>query len=121
MSDRAALLAQERDLIALAERRRTNRLADYRPYPKQEAFHALGKTMVPMASAPLPGLAAMAASRSRRHEAALPLFYQVRSTHERARACSSAKHKWIGLSRRNYDSVYLQPSHVVCVTWGRFV
>lgn len=44
MSDRAALLAQERDLIALAERRRTNRLADYKPYPKQEAFHALGKT-----------------------------------------------------------------------------
>lgn len=43
MSDRAALLAQERDLILLAERKRTNRLADYRPYAKQNEFHELGK------------------------------------------------------------------------------
>jgi phage terminase large subunit-like protein len=43
VSDRAALLAQERDLIALAERKRTNRLADYKPYAKQRAFHDAGK------------------------------------------------------------------------------
>lgn len=44
MSDRAALLAQERDLLLLAERKRTNKLADYRPYPKQMLWHAMGKT-----------------------------------------------------------------------------
>ncbi len=43
MSDRAALLAQERDLIALAERRRTNLITTYRPYDKQNEFHSLGK------------------------------------------------------------------------------
>ena len=43
MSDRAALLAQERDLELLAERRRTNRLSTYEPYAKQRAFHDAGK------------------------------------------------------------------------------
>lgn len=44
MSDRAALLALERDMALLAERRRTNRIATYKPYTKQREFHALGRT-----------------------------------------------------------------------------
>lgn len=41
--------AQKRELVALLEererRKRTNRLATYRPYPKQAEFHALGATV----------------------------------------------------------------------------
>lgn len=43
MSDRAALLAQERDLMLLAERKRTNRLSLYQPYAKQRLFHDAGR------------------------------------------------------------------------------
>lgn len=43
LSDRAALLAQERDLLLLAERRRTNRITTYAPYAKQREFHDAGK------------------------------------------------------------------------------
>ncbi|MCE7031744.1 terminase large subunit [Lysobacter sp. GX 14042] len=42
-------VAQKRELVALLEererRKRTNRLATYRPYPKQAEFHALGATV----------------------------------------------------------------------------
>lgn len=40
---RAALLAQERDLALLAERKRTNRIALYTPYAKQHEFHVAGR------------------------------------------------------------------------------
>lgn len=43
MTDRAALLAVERELDRLIQHRRTNKLAAYRPYAKQQAFHDAGR------------------------------------------------------------------------------
>lgn len=42
--DRAALKSLAREIEELDRRQRLNQIANYRPYPKQMAFHAAGKT-----------------------------------------------------------------------------
>lgn len=44
MSDLAALARYRDAIAALAEHKRTNRLEDYKPYPKQGEFHVLSRT-----------------------------------------------------------------------------